>query len=111
MRRRETPGRRVLITGAARGIGAATAKRLHQRGARVGLAGLEPELLQAVAAECGGAPFAICDVTRREDVETAVESIVERLAGPHISHRAGYALVTSSLAAALHLPLMGAYCA
>src|SRR5437660_4436627 len=31
-------GRRVLITGAARGIGAATAKRLHARGARLVLA-------------------------------------------------------------------------
>ncbi|MGA8337416.1 MAG: SDR family NAD(P)-dependent oxidoreductase, partial [Solirubrobacteraceae bacterium] len=35
-------GRRVLITGAARGIGAATARRLHERGARVVLAGIEP---------------------------------------------------------------------
>ncbi|MGB8877646.1 MAG: SDR family NAD(P)-dependent oxidoreductase, partial [Solirubrobacteraceae bacterium] len=32
-------GQRVLITGAARGIGAATAKRLHARGAKVVLAG------------------------------------------------------------------------
>ncbi len=39
-------GRRVLITGAARGIGAALARRLHQRGARVAVAGLEPELLE-----------------------------------------------------------------
>lgn len=37
----ELAGRRVLITGAARGIGAALAERLHQRGARVALAGLE----------------------------------------------------------------------
>jgi NAD(P)-dependent dehydrogenase (short-subunit alcohol dehydrogenase family) len=34
-----------------------------------------------------------------------------REAGPHISHPAGYALAISSLAAALHLPLLGAYCA
>ena len=40
MRRSTTvAGRRVLITGAARGIGAATARRLHARGARVALAG------------------------------------------------------------------------
>ena len=37
-------GRRVLITGAARGIGAALARRLHERGARVALAGIEPVL-------------------------------------------------------------------
>ena len=34
-----------------------------------------------------------------------------RSAGPHISHRNGYFLMTSSLAAAVHLPLMSAYCA
>jgi NAD(P)-dependent dehydrogenase (short-subunit alcohol dehydrogenase family) len=32
-------------------------------------------------------------------------------AGPHISHPDGYFLITSSLAAAVHLPLMSAYCA
>ena len=44
-------GRRVLITGAARGIGAALAERLHQRGARVALAGLEDDLLAEAAAK------------------------------------------------------------
>jgi short-subunit dehydrogenase len=34
-----------------------------------------------------------------------------RAAGPHISHDRGYALLMSSLAAAVHLPLMGAYSA
>ena len=147
-------GRRVLITGAARGIGAATARRLHERGARVALAGIEPDLLAEVAAGCGDAPWAECDVTDREQVEAAVESLVERLgeldvvvanagvaaqlplvggdpavfertlavntfgvyytlraAGPHISHPRGYALAVSSLAAAVHPPLLGAYSA
>jgi NAD(P)-dependent dehydrogenase (short-subunit alcohol dehydrogenase family) len=34
-----------------------------------------------------------------------------RAAGPHIAHPQGYALAISSLAAALHPPLLGAYCA
>ena len=34
-----------------------------------------------------------------------------RAAGPHVSHPGGYFLVTASLAAAVHLPLMSAYCA
>jgi hypothetical protein len=34
-----------------------------------------------------------------------------RAAGPHISHANGYALAVSSLAAAVHLPLLGAYSA
>jgi NAD(P)-dependent dehydrogenase (short-subunit alcohol dehydrogenase family) len=74
-------GRRVLITGAARGIGAGTARRLHERGARVALAGLESELLEQVAAECGGAPWFQCDVTDRAQVELAVAGTVERLGG------------------------------
>jgi short-subunit dehydrogenase len=32
-----------------------------------------------------------------------------RAAGPHISHERGYALPIASVAAAIHLPLMGAY--
>ena len=146
-------GRRVLITGAARGIGAALAERLHERGARVAIMGLEEELLASVAARCGDAWWAPCDVTDREAVEDAVERAVGELggldvvvanagvaaqlpiiggdpavmertlavnvlgvyytlraAGPHISHPGGYALPIASVAAALHLPLMGAYC-
>lgn len=147
-------GRRALITGAARGIGAAVAERLHARGARVALAGLEPELLEQVAARCGGAPWTVCDVGEREQVDAAVATLTGQLGGldvvmanagiaaqlpllggdpevfertirvnlngvyytlrataPHIAHRDGYALAIASLAAALHLPLLGAYSA
>src|ERR1035441_5905439 len=34
-----------------------------------------------------------------------------RAAGPHVSHPQGYFLVTASVAAAIHMPLMSAYCA
>jgi NAD(P)-dependent dehydrogenase (short-subunit alcohol dehydrogenase family) len=147
-------GRRVLITGAARGIGAATARRLHARGAKLVLAGIEPEELARTAAECGDALAVVCDVRDGDQVEAAVEAAAEHLrgldvvvanagiaaqlplvggdpavfertievnllgvyytlraAGPHIAHEAGYALAISSLAAALHPPLLGAYCA
>jgi NAD(P)-dependent dehydrogenase (short-subunit alcohol dehydrogenase family) len=147
-------GRRVLITGAARGIGAALALRLHDRGARVALAGLEPDLLEQVALSCGDAPWRPCDVTDRHQVDSAVDAAVDHLggldvvvanagvaaqlplvggdptvlertmqvnvlgayytlraAGPHISHRDGYALAVASLAAAVHAPLLGAYSA
>jgi NAD(P)-dependent dehydrogenase (short-subunit alcohol dehydrogenase family) len=147
-------GKRILITGAARGIGALTAQRLRDRGAQVALLGLEPELLADVAAKCGGAPWFHCDVADRAQVDDAVAAAVERLggldvaianagigaqmtlvggdasvwdatvavnlngtynliraAGPHVSHPDGYFLVTASLAAAVHLPLMAAYCA
>ena len=80
-RERRLEGRRVLITGAARGIGALTARRLHERGARVALLGLEPAELAAVAAACGDAPWLECDVADRDQVDAAVAGAVERLGG------------------------------
>ena len=147
-------GKRVLITGAARGIGAALARRLYERGARVAVVGLEPNKLEEVAHSCGDGPWAICDVANRAQVDSVVRTAAEalggldvvvanagiasqlpliggepemmdrtikvnllgvyntfRAAGPHISHSSGYALMVSSLAAAVHLPMMGAYSA
>jgi NAD(P)-dependent dehydrogenase (short-subunit alcohol dehydrogenase family) len=53
--RARTPlaGKAVLITGAARGIGAELARKAAARGARVALVGLEPEQLATVADELG----------------------------------------------------------
>lgn len=67
----------VLITGAARGIGAATARLLVARGARVALVGLEPARLQALAGEL--APHASwhhADVTSQPAVDAAVAAAV-----------------------------------
>lgn len=91
-------GKRVLITGAARGIGAETARRLHARGARVALAGVELELLEAVAADCGGAAWVECDVSDRAQVDGAVASAVERLGGLDV--------VVANAGVAAQLPLV-----
>ena len=48
-------GKVALITGAARGIGAGVARGYVQRGGRVGLLGLEPDLLEALSDELGAA--------------------------------------------------------
>lgn len=91
-------GTRVLITGAARGIGAALAERLHQRGARVALAGLEADLLSAVAERCD-APWWACDVSDREQVEAAVDGAAEALGGLDV--------VVANAGVAAQLPLVG----
>jgi NAD(P)-dependent dehydrogenase (short-subunit alcohol dehydrogenase family) len=92
-------GRRVLITGAARGIGAATARRLHERGARVVLAGIEPEALARTAAQCGDALAVVCDVRDREQVDAAVEAAEEHLRGLDV--------VVANAGVAAQLPIAG----
>jgi NAD(P)-dependent dehydrogenase (short-subunit alcohol dehydrogenase family) len=92
-------GRRVLITGAARGIGAATARRLYERGARVVLAGIEPDALARTAAQCGDALAVVCDVRDREQVDAAVEGAAEHLRGLDV--------VVANAGVAAQLPLIG----
>jgi 3-oxoacyl-[acyl-carrier protein] reductase len=62
-----------LVTGGAKGIGAATAKRLASEGATVVIADFDEAAAQATAEEIGGHAVR-CDVTKREDVEAAVEA-------------------------------------
>src|SRR5450756_420872 len=75
-------GRTVFITGAARGIGAETARRLHAKGANVALVGLEPERLEQLAAQLGDRALAFeADVTDYEALQRAVSATVERFGG------------------------------
>jgi NAD(P)-dependent dehydrogenase (short-subunit alcohol dehydrogenase family)/alkylhydroperoxidase family enzyme len=95
----ELSGRRILITGAARGIGAALARRLHERGASLVLAGLEPGELARVSADCDDALAVLCDVRDREQVEAAVEAATEQLGGLDV--------VIANAGVAAQLPLIG----
>ena len=80
--KQELDGRVVFITGPARGIGAALARSLAARGARLGLAGREPEKLAALSAELGPAHrWYECDVTDAASLERAVRSTAEELGG------------------------------
>jgi NAD(P)-dependent dehydrogenase (short-subunit alcohol dehydrogenase family) len=75
-------GKTVLITGAARGIGADAARRIAAKGARVSLVGLEPEELQKVARECGqDALWFEADVTDPASLESAISSTAKRAGG------------------------------
>jgi len=75
-------GKSVLVTGAARGIGADAAKRLAARGAKVALVGLEPEELERACGACGPeAAWFAADVTVRDELDAAVAATVERFGG------------------------------
>ncbi|GAA0227642.1 SDR family oxidoreductase [Cryptosporangium japonicum] len=63
----------VLITGAARGIGAELARQATAAGARVALVGLEPGRLSALADALDGATWVEADVTDQAALEAAVE--------------------------------------
>lgn len=62
----------ILISGAASGIGAATARLFHARGWRVGLLDVDEGALAALAGELGGAWHAQVDVVDAATVEAAL---------------------------------------
>ncbi|OON64065.1 oxidoreductase [Massilia sp. KIM] len=78
----ELKGKIALVTGASSGIGAATAKKLAQAGAKVGVAARRVERLDALVAEiraAGGEAFAIeMDVTDPQAVHAGVAALVDR---------------------------------
>lgn len=67
----------ILITGAASGIGAASARLFHARGWRVGLLDMNGEPLRALAGELGEAWWRQLDVTDAQAVRAAVGDFVQ----------------------------------
>lgn len=81
-------GKVAFVTGAARGIGKATAIALAKEGVNVGLLARNEAALQQVAAELEGlgvkAAYAIADVSSKEQVEAAIEAIKNELGSADI---------------------------
>ena len=82
MRARRPPpslaGRVVVVTGAARGLGAELARQLSAAGARVALLGLEPAGLADVSAQCPGSAWEEVDVTDSAALAAAAAAVRRR---------------------------------
>jgi NAD(P)-dependent dehydrogenase (short-subunit alcohol dehydrogenase family) len=72
-------GKVAIITGAARGIGHAIARRYAEEGASVVIADLDEAAAQAAAAGIGPAALALrLDVTRQDSIDAAMTATVAR---------------------------------
>ena len=79
---RSLPGKVVVVTGGGRGIGAATARALTERGAHVAIGDVDLETAEATAAALGGRAIALrLDVTDRPGFTAFLDEVEARL-GP-----------------------------
>lgn len=78
----------AIVTGSARGLGAATARRLAQEGAKVVVTDINAELAQATAARLKADGLAahcvIGDITKAADVQRLVDETVATFGAVHI---------------------------
>ncbi|UQO39478.1 SDR family NAD(P)-dependent oxidoreductase [Burkholderia cepacia] len=81
-------GKVAIVTGSARGLGAATARRLAQEGASVVVTDINAELAQATAQalrdEGLAAHCVVGDITKAADVQRLVDETVAHFGGVHI---------------------------
>lgn len=72
-------GKVVVITGSARGIGAATAKLAHRHGATVVLHGQTASpALKKLSTELDNAFTIVCDVTDKSAVAKSIQTVIEK---------------------------------
>lgn len=67
----------AIITGAAKGIGFATAQRFAQEGAKVIIADLNLEAVNSAAAQITNAEAFVMNVTDRASIQTVVDQVIQ----------------------------------
>jgi 3-oxoacyl-[acyl-carrier protein] reductase len=100
---RSVAGTRVIVTGAASGMGRATAHLFADEGARVAVVDLDPERVLAVTDEIravhgpDAAIDVVCDVADHESLKALVATVVDRLGGIDVViNNAGISLINSA---------------
>jgi 3-oxoacyl-[acyl-carrier protein] reductase len=100
---RSVAGKRVLVTGAASGMGRATAHLFADEGARVAVVDLHAERVLAVVDEIttahgsDAAEGFVCDVGSHDSLRTLVADVVERFGGIDVLvNNAGLSLINSA---------------
>jgi 3-oxoacyl-[acyl-carrier protein] reductase len=78
----------AIVTGSARGLGAATARRLAEEGAKVVVTDIQRELAEATVAGLRDRGLAahcvVGDITRADDVQRLVDETVATFGGVHV---------------------------
>ncbi|GLT12760.1 SDR family NAD(P)-dependent oxidoreductase [Paracoccus albus] len=81
----EIEGKTIIITGGASGLGAATAKYLRARGAKIGIFDMSQDAGDALVKELGASNAMFCnvDVTDDEGVDAAIDAVVSKFGALH----------------------------
>jgi NAD(P)-dependent dehydrogenase (short-subunit alcohol dehydrogenase family) len=98
-------GKVAVITGGNSGIGLASAKRLHEEGARVAISGRDAKTLESAAKEIGGDTLAMqADVSKLADIDKLLAAVTQKFGkidvlfvNAGVAHFAPYAGSTEAL--------------
>ncbi|MEE8350387.1 MAG: 3-hydroxyacyl-CoA dehydrogenase [Acidobacteriota bacterium] len=78
-------GKSAIVTGGASGLGEATVRKLHSKGARVTIADVDSDAGTTLEADIGqGALFCETDVRQAASVQHTIEQTIQRHGGLHI---------------------------